>query len=87
MDHSTIQSYPELSIGANGLYPSEPLTAQEIEILRLLAERRKNAEIADKLYISVSTVKWHLWNIYRKMGVRNRRGAVDLAQNIGLIPK
>lgn len=87
MDQSTIQSYPELSIGANGLYPSEPLTAQEIEILRLLAERRKNAEIADKLYISVSTVKWHLWNIYRKMGVRNRRGAVDLAQNIGLIPK
>lgn len=51
---------------------AEPLSAREREILHLLAQGRSNAEIARSLVVEVSTVKWHLTNIYGKLGVRNR---------------
>lgn len=48
------------------------LSAREIEIAKLLAEGRTNAEIADTLYISTKTVETHISNIFRKTGVTNR---------------
>lgn len=52
-----------------------PLTGREIDILGLLKRRLSNQEIADILFISPETVKRHLYNIYRKLSVKNRREA------------
>ncbi len=52
--------------------PIEPLTEREEEVLLTVARGRTNAEIADELYISLSTVKTHLASLMNKLGVRNR---------------
>ncbi len=56
--------------------PADPLTEREREILDLLTAGLSNKEIAQKLYLSVRTVEVHLRNIYSKLGVRSRLGAV-----------
>ena len=55
---------------------AEPLTARELEILRLVAEGLRNQEIADRLVISLATVKRHIANTYGKLGVDHRTEAV-----------
>jgi DNA-binding NarL/FixJ family response regulator len=66
---------------ANG----EVLTRREVEILRLAAEGPSNAEMARKLWVTEQTVKFHLSNIYRKLGVANRTEASRWAQVNGLL--
>ena len=56
--------------------PSEPLTTREEEVLARVASGRTNAEIADELFISLSTTKTHLASLMGKLGARNR---VELA--------
>jgi DNA-binding NarL/FixJ family response regulator len=56
--------------------PNEPLTSREEEVLVRVARGRTNAEIADELYISLSTTKTHLASLMSKLGARNR---VELA--------
>ena len=51
--------------------PREPLTAREEEVLVRVARGRTNAEIADELYISLSTTKTHLASLMSKLGARN----------------
>ena len=63
------------------------LTNREIEILTLLAQRLRNKEIADKLFISDGTVKQHTINLYKKLGVDSRREAVAKALSMNLLPK
>lgn len=53
------------------------LTEREFEILRLSLENKTNSEIADRLFITVSTVKFHLRNTYAKLGVNNRKEAFE----------
>lgn len=64
----------------------EPLTAREIDILRLLAGRLSNKEIAHELVVSVHTVRNHTANIFGKLQVANRLEAVKRAQSLGLLP-
>jgi PAS domain S-box-containing protein len=52
------------------------LTARQLEILALVGEGLSNAEIADRLFLSESTVKWHVRKILRALGVANRAQAV-----------
>ena len=52
--------------------PIDPLTAREEEVLVTVAQGRANAEIADELHISLSTVKTHLARLMTKLGARNR---------------
>jgi len=52
--------------------PAEPLTVREEEVLITVARGRTNAEIADELHISLSTVKTHLASLMNKLGARNR---------------
>lgn len=52
------------------------LSPRELEVLRLLADGMRSSEIAQQLGIAVPTVKCHLTRTYRKLGVRNRVGAV-----------
>ncbi|MGO3328268.1 MadR family response regulator transcription factor [Gordonia sp. (in: high G+C Gram-positive bacteria)] len=61
------------------------LTDREREVLRLLAEGKSNGEIGGVLYISESTVKFHIRNLIRKLGVSKRTDAVYVASKRGLI--
>jgi predicted ATPase/DNA-binding CsgD family transcriptional regulator len=63
----------------------EPLTTRELEILSLMAAHLKNREIADRLILSLNTVKWYAGQIYGKLGVRGRRAAVSRARELGLL--
>jgi len=59
--------------------PQALLTDKELDIFRLLGGGLSNAEISNKASIALSTTKWHLKNIYSKLGIENRRAAVILA--------
>lgn len=61
------------------------LVPREKEILSLLAEGLTNQQIASQLFIGVATVKTHLGNLYRKLGVSDRAGAVSVGYRRGLI--
>jgi DNA-binding CsgD family transcriptional regulator len=63
----------------------EPLSKRETEVLALIAQGLSNEEVADKLFVSISTVKTHLINIYAKLGVERRTQAVARAQELGLL--
>ncbi len=58
-------------------------TPRELEILSHLAEGRSNVEIAKQCWISENTVKFHLKNLFRKLGVRDRGQAMMMARAIG----
>ena len=63
----------------------EVLSIREIEIIKYIAIHLSNQEIADKLFISLNTVKTHLKNIFLKLEVDNRSKAVSKVKDIGLI--
>ena len=60
-----------------------PLSARELEVLRLVAAGAENREIAERLFVSSETVKTHLATIYRKLGVAGRAHAVAAALRQG----
>jgi non-specific serine/threonine protein kinase len=60
--------------------PMEPLTAREMEVLRLLPLELSNPQIAERLVVSRRTVDAHLRSIYGKLGVRSRDAAVRVAR-------
>ena len=61
------------------------LTKREVEILQLVSEGHSNGELARMLWVTEQTVKFHLSNIYRKLGVANRTEASRWAQVHGLL--
>jgi LuxR family maltose regulon positive regulatory protein len=63
----------------------EPLTDRERDVLRFLPGRLTVREIADELYVSVNTVKFHLRVIYRKLGVNSRAEAAEVARKMATI--
>ena len=58
---------------------------REVDVLRNIAVGLSNRRIADKLSISTSTVATHIRHIFRKIGVKNRTSAADLARRSGLL--
>jgi LuxR family maltose regulon positive regulatory protein len=64
----------------------EPLSEREREVLQLIAEGLSNREIAQELFLSISTVKVHTYNIYGKLGVHSRTQAVAKARALGILP-
>lgn len=63
----------------------EPLSAREHELLRALAQGATNRELAASLSITPGTVRWHLSNIYGKLGVQRRTQAVARGRALGLL--
>jgi len=64
---------------------AEPLSERELEILALIAAGDSNREIASRLFVSASTVKTHINNLYRKLGARSRTQAVARAREMGVL--
>lgn len=62
-----------------------PLTDREQDILKLLAEDLSDREIADRLVVAPTTVKWYNRQIFNKLGVESRKEAVAQAQALGLL--
>jgi LuxR family maltose regulon positive regulatory protein len=75
---------PPIITPAETLLP-EPLSAQELRILRLLAAGYSNAEIAEELIVSVNTVRTHIQHLYQKLNVHNRHRAIATARRYGLL--
>jgi LuxR family maltose regulon positive regulatory protein len=63
----------------------EPLSERELEVLRLLNTHLSSTEIAEELCISVNTARFHIKNIYGKLGVHRRSDAVRRARELGLL--
>ena len=62
------------------------LNKRELEILNLMAQGHSNQEIAAKLFVSLSTVKTHIQNLFEKLDVKRRTQAVEKAKRLNVIP-
>jgi DNA-binding NarL/FixJ family response regulator len=67
-----LAAFADVPTGRAPAQPIDPLTAREEEVLLAVADGLANTEIADRLHISLSTVKTHLANLMAKLGARNR---------------
>jgi LuxR family maltose regulon positive regulatory protein len=65
----------------------EPLSARELEVLRLLGTDLDGPEIARELTVSLNTIRTHTKNLYSKLGVNNRRAAVTRAEELQLLSR
>ncbi|HEY9557092.1 MAG TPA: response regulator transcription factor [Acidimicrobiales bacterium] len=89
------KEYVHPSLGAALLAPDAPaarpagpggeLSEREVEVLALIADGLTNAEIADRLYVSVRTVETHRAHIHQKLSVRTRAELVRIARDSGLL--
>lgn len=81
---------PHAPLATIGRVPAGAATAElserEMDVLRLVAQGHSNREIAASLSLSINTVECHAKNIYRKLAVRSRAGAVYSARAYGLLP-
>ena len=84
-DSGEYESRPRRDVAVEPV--AHELTRRELEILRLVAEGHSNSQLARMLWVTEQTVKFHMSNIYRKLGVANRTEASRWAQLHGLLPQ
>lgn len=84
LDHFSQFTLPYEVVGGKQVFN---LSSREIEILNLAAKGASNQEIADSLFITKNTVKVHMRRIMQKLSVHNRRRAVALIMEKGMIPQ
>jgi DNA-binding NarL/FixJ family response regulator len=84
-DHNIISAVPAPARKVNFSGAAEDLTKREREILLFVADGMTNAQIGRELWVTEQTVKFHLSNIYRKLGVSNRTEASRFAHVNGLV--
>jgi len=72
-----------LDFGKLNDHLKSPLTEREFEVLELTIQEQTNADIGDRLFIGIKTVKFHLSNIYKKLGVSNRKEALAFVNRNG----
>lgn len=63
----------------------EPFSSRELEVLRLLSDGLSNREIAERLYLSIDTIKWYNKQVFLKLGVSNRTQAAKKAAELKLL--
>jgi DNA-binding NarL/FixJ family response regulator len=71
-----VKSADQITNDFPSLEPADPLTARELEVLRMMTGGHSNREIAEALHVTEGTIKNHVSNILSKMGVRDRMRAV-----------
>ena len=76
---------PEFFLNEDALRQLE-ISKREHEVLELLAQGLSNQEIADKLFVSLNTIKTHTSNLFSKLDVKRRTQAVQKGKNLRLIP-
>jgi DNA-binding CsgD family transcriptional regulator len=90
MPQRPLAAAPDAAVPASGGGSHRPLdedlSERELEVLALLSSGRTNSEIAGDLFVAQGTVKAHVANIYRKLDVRNRAGALSRARELKLLP-
>jgi ATP/maltotriose-dependent transcriptional regulator MalT len=62
------------------------LSKRELDVLELMSQGLSNQEIADKLFVSLNTVKTHASNIFMKLDVKRRTAAIEMARKLKLVP-
>lgn len=62
------------------------ISRRELEVLELMARGLSNQEIAEKLFVSLNTVKTHTSNLFEKLDVKRRGQAAEKAKKLGLLP-
>ena len=62
------------------------ISRRELEVLQLMAQGYSNNEIADRLYVSLNTIKTHNSNLFFKMDVKRRTQAIEKAKKLSLVP-
>jgi DNA-binding CsgD family transcriptional regulator len=81
---TTVAETPVNSVSINSNTETD-LSPRELEVLLNIAEGMTNQQIADKLFVSLSTVKTHTANIYSKLGVKSRTQALSKAKALNII--
>jgi ATP/maltotriose-dependent transcriptional regulator MalT len=71
--------------GGASIGMGEELTKRELSILKRLETGLSNKEIAEAIFVSEGTLKWHLHNVYGKLNVKNRSGAMIRARALGIL--
>jgi LuxR family maltose regulon positive regulatory protein len=71
--------------GHSDAWRGDTLTGRELEVLRLMSRGASDAEIAEGLYVSLATARWHAANIRAKLGARSRTAALARARELGLL--
>jgi DNA-binding CsgD family transcriptional regulator len=75
-----LQPLPEENLAS--FFGRYQISDRELEVIRLILEGKSNRQIEDQLFISIKTVKTHVYNIYRKLGINNRWQLINLVQNL-----
>jgi LuxR family maltose regulon positive regulatory protein len=84
--HSEDVPHPPAAFPQPTVQPlSEPLSERELEVLRLIAAGCSNQEIADRLVLALSTVKWYVNIIYGKLQVESRTKAIARARELNIV--
>ena len=88
----TIEVVKEIRVPAENFVFNEKeaerlgLSKREIEVLEFMAQGLSNQEIADKMFVSLNTVKTHTSNLFSKLDVKRRTAAVEEARKLRLVP-
>ncbi len=82
---SILRAFPGSQTSSPAALLPEPLSVQELRVLRLLVPGCSNAEIARELVVSVNTVRTHIQNIYHKLDAHNRAAAIETARQLHLL--
>jgi LuxR family transcriptional regulator, maltose regulon positive regulatory protein len=84
--HDEDASHSAVAVPGSGMHAlGEPLSERELEVLRLIVAGCSNREIADRLVIAVSTVKWYVNAIYGKLQVESRTKAIARARELNIV--
>jgi LuxR family maltose regulon positive regulatory protein len=83
LDHFPGPPAPPQPVAQPGL--AEPLTEREIEVLRLMADGLTYEAIAQRLFVSVNTVRYHVKGLYGKLGAGSRAEAISRGRELRLV--
>lgn len=96
---TVLAAFPDVQQAAGGAPPAEaerrpllpalvePLTERELEVLRLMAQGLTYDEVAQRLIVSLNTVRYHVKGMYGKLGVDKRLAAIEQARMYGVLER